>query len=243
MSTLHQADQDFSSVLQVVTEHITSRHNSISDLPILPSASAYSKALASLPRDLPTSGLGTQATTDLLVNSILPGCLQAQTGPRYFGFVTGGVTPAAQMADILAGSYDENVQVTLPDVTAATAIENRTLDLVLDLLGVRPDAFQSKTLTTGATASNVLGLGMYEATSERYRLTEHSLCKRLSLLRLATPPERLLLCPRWTALWAQYSFTANRHSRLTSPLFNHQISSTRWYRWRPKSHPKHASKS
>lgn len=71
----------------------------------------------------------------------------------------GGVTEAAQLADILASSYDENVSVTLPGVTASTAVEARTLELVLGLLDMPRDTYQGRTITTGATASNVLGLG------------------------------------------------------------------------------------
>lgn len=40
-------------------------------------------------------------------------------------------------------------------------LESRTLEMVLDLLDIPRDAFKGRTLTTGATASNILGLGTY----------------------------------------------------------------------------------
>lgn len=61
---------------------------------------------------------------------------------------------------MLVTAYDENVQVALPE-TAATAIEARTLELVLDLIGVDRGVFEGRTITTGATASNVLGMGEF----------------------------------------------------------------------------------
>lgn len=153
--------EDFDKCLEKVTAHISGRHHNLSNLDVIPTPEAVQNTISSLPAHLPAKGLGTESTTDYLINTLLPGCLQAQNGPRYFGFVTGGVTPAAQLADILGGSYDENVQVTLPGITASTAIEQRTLEIVLDLIDLPRERFGGRTITTGATASNVLGLGEF----------------------------------------------------------------------------------
>lgn len=77
---------------------------------------------------------------------------------QYYGFVTGGVTEVALLADLLVTSYDANVQVHLPTQTLATSLEARTLALALDLLNLPREAFLGRTLTTGATAANVAGL-------------------------------------------------------------------------------------
>lgn len=150
---------EFATVLTDITSTLSTRHQSLSTLAVLPTPASVQSTISSLPAALPSRGLGTTGAIEYLRNTILPGCVQAQTGPRYFGFVTGGVTPAAQLAEVLAGSYDENVQVTLPGQTAATAVEARVLELVLDLIGVERGRFEGRTLTTGATASNVLGMG------------------------------------------------------------------------------------
>ncbi|OCF38291.1 hypothetical protein I317_07950 [Kwoniella heveanensis CBS 569] len=153
-----EVDQ-FLSTLPKVIDHITSRHTDLHTLPTLATPSSISNTLSSLPRSLPEQGLGVEGTTSYLVNSILPGILQAQNGPRYYGFVVGGVTPAAQLADILSTSYDENVQVNLYQQTASVAVEQRALELVLDLLSIERKVFMGRTMTTGATSANVLGLG------------------------------------------------------------------------------------
>lgn len=150
---------EFAANLHTLVSHLTERHDDLPTLPTLPAPETVQSTIASLPATLPDAGLGTTATASYLLNDILPGCLSAQNGPNYFGFVVGGVTPAAQLADILVGAYDENVQVTLPGQTAATAIEARVLELVLDLMGVERAKFGGRTITTGATASNVLGMG------------------------------------------------------------------------------------
>lgn len=150
---------EFSSNLRSLFSHLTDRHDDLPTLPTLPPKSAVASAISSLPITLPKDGLGTTGSIDYILNSILPGCLTAQGGPSYYGFVTGGVTPAAQLADILVGAYDENVQVTLPSQTAATAVEARVLETILDLMGIERGMFMGRTITTGATASNVLGLG------------------------------------------------------------------------------------
>ena len=42
----------------------------------------------------------------------------------------------------------------------STALEFRTLEMILDLLNLPRELFKGRSLTTGATASNILGLGM-----------------------------------------------------------------------------------
>ncbi|KAJ3212745.1 hypothetical protein HDU82_007126 [Entophlyctis luteolus] len=110
-------------------------------------------------RVLSKSGLGTDATIDALMNRICPGLITGQSGPRYFGFVTGGTTDPALLADILVSSYDQNVQVHLPQTSVSTEVEVAALDMAADLMGIDARSiFKGKTVTTGATASNVLGL-------------------------------------------------------------------------------------
>jgi len=156
---MSQPSPGFDDSLEQVFDHIRERHHTLPTLPILSPPQAISESIASLPTALPNKGKGTSETTNYLINTLLPGILQAQNGPRYFGFVTGGVTESAQLAEVLSSSYDENVQVTLPGVTASTAIESRTLELVLDLVDIQRDRYMGRTITTGATSSNVLGLG------------------------------------------------------------------------------------
>jgi hypothetical protein len=153
------SDSDFSQLLSSLTAHLSERHASLESLPVTPTPSAVQRTISSLPISLPSTGKGTAQTLDYILHTLLPGCLIAQNGPRYFGFVTGGVTPPAQLAEVLLTGYDENVQVTLPGTTAATAVEQRTLEMVLDLLDIPRDAFHGRTITTGATSSNILGLG------------------------------------------------------------------------------------
>lgn len=156
---MSQPSPGFDESLKQVFDHIRGRHHDLPSLPILSTPKTISESIASLPATLPEKGKGTSETTEYLINTLLPGILQAQNGPRYFGFVVGGVTESAQLAEVLSGSYDENVQVTLAGVTASTAIESRSLELVLDLVDIPRERYLGRTITTGATASNVLGLG------------------------------------------------------------------------------------
>jgi glutamate/tyrosine decarboxylase-like PLP-dependent enzyme len=80
------------------------------------------------------------------------------TAPNYFGFVTGGVLPITAHADHLVTDLDANVAVHLPDVSIATDIEDTTLRWLLQMFNFDPAEWTHRILTTGATASNVLGL-------------------------------------------------------------------------------------
>jgi glutamate/tyrosine decarboxylase-like PLP-dependent enzyme len=76
----------------------------------------------------------------------------ASTGPRYWGFVTGGSTPAAIMGDWLATVYDQNTQSFKGHGDVSALIEKDAVGLLLDLFGL-PDTYHGG-FVTGATMSN-----------------------------------------------------------------------------------------
>ncbi|KAJ3085474.1 hypothetical protein HK100_009036 [Physocladia obscura] len=124
---------------------------------VRPTGDDMRRATEGIVTHLPATGLGLDATFAQLVGVVAPGIVGA-TGPRYFGFVTGGVTPAAQLADFVVAAVDANVQVHLPLDSVATRVEAAALEMAASLSGLDTAVFAARTVTTGATASNVLGL-------------------------------------------------------------------------------------
>ncbi|KAL3487647.1 pyridoxal phosphate-dependent transferase [Aspergillus germanicus] len=124
---------------------------------VLPDASSLARARATLPNSLNGNGIGFESAKRHLLDDIVPAFNNSSISPRYYGFVTGGVTPAALFADSIVSAYDQNVQVHLTEHTIATDVEYSALGLLLDLLKF-DRKWQNGTFTTGATASNILGL-------------------------------------------------------------------------------------
>ncbi|WP_405089360.1 pyridoxal-dependent decarboxylase [Micromonospora sp. NBC_01392] len=89
-----------------------------------------------------------------LVAAADPG-LVATAGPRYFGFVVGGASPAATAADMLAAGWD---QIAFNAVTspAAVAAETAAGTWLKELLGLPASA--SVGFVTGGQAANTAGL-------------------------------------------------------------------------------------
>ena len=125
---------------------------------VLPDVDDIERATTSLLDHLPSAGYGLEKTTDHLVQDIAKALNASSLSPNYYGFVTGGVTPAATIADGLVSLYDQNVHVHLPDETIATVVEDRALTMLMELIDLDPKDWQGRTFTTGATASNIIGL-------------------------------------------------------------------------------------
>jgi glutamate/tyrosine decarboxylase-like PLP-dependent enzyme len=81
--------------------------------------------------------------------------ITASPGPRFFGFVTGGVTPAALAGDWLASAIDQNAGLWAGSPAAAQT-ELVVLRWLKALFGLPPA--WSGALTSGATMANLVGL-------------------------------------------------------------------------------------
>jgi glutamate/tyrosine decarboxylase-like PLP-dependent enzyme len=79
----------------------------------------------------------------------------ATSGGRYFGFVNGGVLPAALAASWLVSTWDQNLSLRVMS-PAAAAFEDAALEWVRDLL--RLPAGSGGAVVTGATMANFCGL-------------------------------------------------------------------------------------
>lgn len=108
-------------------------------------------------RELNELGLGSLATLEEFNERLAP-LMVASSGPRYWGFVTGGSTPASIVGDWLASVYDQNTQAIKGQGGASALIEFETINLLLQLLGL-PDSFLGG-FVTGATMSNFTCLGV-----------------------------------------------------------------------------------
>ncbi|KAF9885960.1 hypothetical protein FE257_012135 [Aspergillus nanangensis] len=130
---------------------------------ILPTPDTLSRAVQSLPSHLPPHGQGLSQTTEHLLHDIAPAVSSSSLSSRYFGFVTGGTTPAARLADYLVTTLDECLAVRIPADTIATDVENRALTMLAELLHLNqtnPDgsAVWTGFFTPGSSTSNLYGI-------------------------------------------------------------------------------------
>lgn len=125
---------------------------------ILPALTELTNARNKLISNLPPVGIGLEKTIEHLQDDLVPAFNESSRSRNYYGFVTGGITPAANIADHLVTTYDQNLSVHLPNESIATDVEDQALSLLCELLKLDLKAWPHRIFTTGATASNVLGL-------------------------------------------------------------------------------------
>jgi hypothetical protein len=104
---------------------------------------------------LPVEGLASERTLELFMQRYGRD-LPASNGPRFWGLVTGGTTPAALIGDWLVSTYDLNLSHAAN--SGAPDIEMEAIAMLRELFGL-PAAF-SGVFVTGATLSNFAGLAM-----------------------------------------------------------------------------------
>ena len=109
---------------------------------------------AALDEPLPEDGSDPAVVVDEWFRRAEPG-ITASPGPRFFGFVTGGVTPAALAGDWLASAIDQNAGLWAGSPAAAQT-ELVVLRWLKELF--RLPSEWSGALTSGATMANLIGL-------------------------------------------------------------------------------------
>jgi glutamate/tyrosine decarboxylase-like PLP-dependent enzyme len=107
--------------------------------------------------DLPVQGFGAEKVQALFKEEFYPNII-ATAGSRYWGFVTGGTTPAAIAGDWLTTVFDQNTQ-TIKGGDLSASLEQHTIKLLLQLFNLPIDDFLGG-MVTGATMSNFTGLAV-----------------------------------------------------------------------------------
>src|SRR5262245_26284438 len=142
-----------SDLLKMAAELAANYVRGIDDRPVAPSAEAIAR-LEELNETLPNGPSDPFAVISLLDEICSPATV-ATTGGRYYGFVMGGVLPAALAANWLAGAWDQNpfLNVASP---AGTRLEEVALRWLLDVLKLDPTC--GGAFVTGATMANLAAL-------------------------------------------------------------------------------------
>ncbi|HEU4450293.1 MAG TPA: pyridoxal-dependent decarboxylase [Gaiellaceae bacterium] len=135
----------------VAYEEATAWLAGLGERPVLPAG--VEEAAGRFGGPLPEEGAGAVAALRELVAG--SDAATASPGPRFFHFVTGGVTPAALGADWLTTALDQNAfsRVASP---LATRVETVAVRWLLELFRLPPE--WGGALSTGATGANLMGL-------------------------------------------------------------------------------------
>lgn len=140
---------DLSSLLEK-TKQISEKY--LNEIDQRPPATTYSQKEN---LEISQQGLGAEKTLELFLERC-GNDMPASNGPRFWGLVTGGTTPASLMGDWLTSAYDLNLSHATNSV--APNIEMEAINMLRDLFGL-PSSF-SGTFVSGATMSNFAGLAI-----------------------------------------------------------------------------------
>jgi glutamate/tyrosine decarboxylase-like PLP-dependent enzyme len=143
-------------------EHIEGLLSQVKDAAVAHLTGIDTHRAAALPVEpawsaLPESGVGAAQAVQIFANKYEP-VMAGTIGPRYWGFVTGGATPAALAGDWLTALYDQNPQSFTPEGDVSVVVEHDAVHLLRDLLGLPASFFGG--FVTGATMSNFTGLAV-----------------------------------------------------------------------------------
>ncbi|MBD1206862.1 MAG: aspartate aminotransferase family protein [Ignavibacteria bacterium] len=144
------------NVLQRDAENISALTESVQRY-----AAEYLQRLNAMPTDnaesflpqlsLPETGWGA-ASTMTYIQEKMQSLFVASPGARYWGYVTGGVTPAALMGDWITSTIDQNTQSLNGPGDMTALVEQQTIGMIRELLDL-PAHFMGG-FVSGATMSN-----------------------------------------------------------------------------------------
>jgi glutamate/tyrosine decarboxylase-like PLP-dependent enzyme len=148
-------DFDWDRLLSLTRAHALAYRRSLPTRRVAPSATTedVQRVLEKMDR-LPVDGSSAEQVLNEIVEVAMPG-VTAMSGPRFFGWVTGGSLPAAVAADWLTSIWDQNAGPAT-GAPAAAAFEAASLRWVVERLGLPATACGA--LVTGATSANLVGL-------------------------------------------------------------------------------------
>lgn len=135
----------FEELLELIKQQSISYLNGVADRP------ATTKFQSEPDVALNLSGLGAMGALQQF-NEVYEKLIVSASGPRYWGLVVGGTTPAAIAGDWLATVYDQNPQAITGHGDISANIEIETIQLLLDLFNLPKTFFGG--FVTGATQSN-----------------------------------------------------------------------------------------
>ena len=141
---------DVGEVLDATARYAASVLAALDARPVVPGGA---EVVAADP--LPVGGRGFSGALELFARRWAPG-FSGSAGPRYWGFVTGGGTPAGVAGDWLAAVFDQNVAAA--DGSSASELERQTVRWLASTLGLGDR--HSGAFVTGATMSNFVGLAV-----------------------------------------------------------------------------------
>nr|WP_294925234.1 pyridoxal-dependent decarboxylase [uncultured Flavobacterium sp.] len=150
-SALQHDLNNFENILEEAKKQGIDFLNNLQDIP------TSNKNSIDYARELNKLGLGSLAALEEFNERLAP-LMVASPGPRYWGFVTGGSTPASIVGDWLASVCDQNTQAVKGQGGTSALIEFETINLLLQLLAL-PKSFLGG-FVTGATMSNFTCLGV-----------------------------------------------------------------------------------
>lgn len=145
--------QDLQSIDEILSDAKSFALTHLQNLAEIPVTKNYRPA--TLP-SLPAAGVGTRQVQQLFNQQFYQHII-ASPGSRYWGFVTGGTTPAAIAGDWLTTVFDQNPQATTGLADVAALLEVHAVNLLLQLFGLPGQEFAGG-MVSGATMSNFTGL-------------------------------------------------------------------------------------
>jgi glutamate/tyrosine decarboxylase-like PLP-dependent enzyme len=142
---LKKESEEWSSLFELISTQSIAYLKDLHNRPTTPSQ------VPILRTKLDQSGVGTLGALQQF-NERFESLMVGSSGPRYWGFVTGGTTSAAIAGDWLSTVYDQNPQGLRGQGDVSANLEIETIQLLLDLFHLPPDFFGG--FVTGATMSN-----------------------------------------------------------------------------------------